>query len=299
MSPEPERAGTVRRFFSALHLMTLDRHIRFLVPAVLLSAALLAGCEDPGTGTLDPRGNPPFLEDAAVTPDSVNLELLTPGPSGLPVVATASVRVTDRDAAGTVSAAVEVYAPGSNTPAFASPLLDTGVPPDQVADDGTYTASVQFSATRAEAGRFTVRFTAVDELGMRGNAIEKPLVLTRRNSRPVVSDLVAPDTVTLPTLGSTLLTMSIAVSDSDGYGDIRDVYFRNLDSDNPLQRFFLRDDGGTRQPATGDERAGDGRFSIIIQLPSSAARRDYRFSFQATDVPGDTSASIVHVLTVR
>lgn len=299
MSPVPERAGSVRRFFSALHPMTLDRHIRFFVPGVLISAGILAGCEDPGTGALDPRGNPPFLQDAAVTPDSVNLEVLTPGPSGLPVAATVSVRITDRDAGGTVTAAVDVYAPGSDTPVASSALLDTGVSPDQLADDGTFTATVQFSATRAEAGRFTVRFTAVDELGIRGNAIEKPLVLTRRNSPPAVSGLVAPDTVTLPTLGSTLLTMSIAVSDSDGYGDIRDVYFRNLDSDNPLQRFFLRDDGGTRQPPTGDERAGDGRFSIIIQLPSSAARRDYRFAFQATDVPGDTSASIVHVLTVR
>jgi hypothetical protein len=269
------------------------------VPLALLSACVLAGCEDPGTGALDPRGSAPFLASGSVTPDSVNLELLTPGPAGLPVSATASVRISDRDQGGSLTATVEAYAPGDDVPVASSVLRDDGTAPDAAAGDGMYTALLQFSATRADAGRFTVRFSAVDELGLRGNTLEEPLVLTRRNSPPVVSDLVAPDTVALPGSGSTLIELSIVAADSDGYADIRDVYFQNLDSSNPLQRFFLRDDGGTRQPPTGDDRAGDGRFGIIIQLPSSAAKQDYRFSFRAIDVPGDTSAAIVHILTVR
>ncbi len=302
MSPVPERAGTVRRFFSALHLMPLYRHIRFIVPGALLSAAILAGCEDPGTGTLDPRGNAPFLKEAAVTPDSINLGSLPPGPSGLLAVAIATVRVTDPDQGGVLTAAVEVY-PLANEPPLASTALhDDGVAPDANARDGIYSARIQFPVTESDAGRYRVRFSAVDELGLRGNVIERPLVLTRPkpNSPPVLSALVAPDTVTLPTSGSSLITMSVAVSDSDGYGDIRDVYFRNLDSpSNPTQRFFLKDDGGTGTPSSGDVVAGDGRFTIIIQLPNTTPRRDYHFAFQANDAQGDTSATLLHVLTVR
>jgi len=300
--PVPERAGTVRRFFSALYLMTLDRHIRCLVPAVLLSAALLAGCEDPGTGTLDPRGNPPFLKDAAVTPDSINLGSLTPGPSGLLAIALATVRVTDPDRGGVLTATVEVYPLANEPPRASAALRDDGVAPDATAGDGIYSARVQFQVTESDAGRFRVRFSAVDELGLRGNAIERPLVLARPkpNSPPVLSALIAPDTVTLPATGSSLITMSVAVSDSDGYGDIRDVYFRNLDSpSNPTQRFFLKDDGGAGTPSSGDATAGDGRFTIIIQLPNTTPRRDYHFAFQANDAQGDTSATLLHVLTVR
>ena len=297
----PERPGAVRRFFSAMHLMPLHRHIRFIVPAALLSVAILAGCEDPGTGTLDPRGNPPFLKDAAVTPDSINLGSLTPGPSGLLAAAIATVRVTDPDQGGVLTAAVEVYPLAHEPPLASTALHDDGVAPDANAGDGVFSARVQFPVTESDAGRYRVRFSAVDELGLRGNTVERSLLLARpkENASPELSALVAPDTVTLPASGSLLVTMSVAVTDSDGYGDIRDVYFRSLNSSDPTRRFFLKDDGGTGTPSSGDAVAGDGRFSIVIQLPSTTPRRDYAFAFQASDAPGDTSATLLHVLTVR
>ena len=299
--PVPERAGTVRRFFSALYPMTPDRHIRFIVPGVLLLAALLAGCEDPGTGTLDPRGNPPFLKDAAVTPDSINLGSLTPGPSGLLAVALATVRVTDPDQGGVLTATVEVYPLANEPPRASTALHDDGIAPDANAGDGIYSARVQFQVTESDAGRFRVRFSAVDDLGLRGNTVERSLLLARpkENAPPELSALIAPDTVTLPATGSLLVTMSVVVTDSDGYGDIRDVYFRSLNSSDPTRRFFLKDDGGAGTPSSGDTVAGDGRFSIIVQLPSTTPRRDYTFAFQASDAPGDTSATLLHVLTVR
>jgi len=218
------------------------------------------------------------------------------------VVTTATVRITDRDAGGAVDAAVEVYAPADNSMIASSPLRDDGVSPDAARGDGIFSARVQFSVTESDAGRYRVRFAASDELGLRANALERPLVIARprRNSPPELSALMAPDTVTLPASGSSLITMSVVVADSDGYSDIRDVYFRNLDSpSNPTQRFFLKDDGGTGTPSSGDVVPGDGRFSITIQLPSTTPRRDYRFAFQANDVPGDTSATLLHILTVR
>lgn len=281
--------------------MRIRLNVRYAVSGTVLAAALLAGCEDPGTGALDPRGNAPFLESARVTPDSINLGRLIPGPSGLPIVVTATVRITDQDAAGKVNAAIEVYAPADDSLVTSVPLRDDGGPPDQAARDGVFSARIQFSVTESDAGRYTVRFSASDELGLRANTLEQPLVLVRGtpNSPPGLSALIAPDTVTLPAAGSALVTMSVAVSDADGYGDIRDVYFRNLDSSDPSRRFFLKDDGGSGVPSSGDDVAGDGRFSIIVQLPSTAARRDYRFEFQATDAAGDASTPLLHILTVK
>jgi hypothetical protein len=276
-------------------------HTQCGIPVVLIAAALLTGCEDPGTGALDPRGSAPFLESARVTPDSLNLGRLIPGPSGLPIVVTATVRLTDRDAGGSVSAAVEVYAPADDSLITSVPLRDNGGPPDATAGDGIFSARIQFSVTESQAGRYRVRFSASDELGLRANTLEQPLVLARGkpNSPPELSALVAPDTVTLPTSGSLLVTMSVAVSDSDGYGDIRDVFFRSLDSSDPTRRFFLKDDGGSGTPSSGDAVAGDGRFSIIVQLPSTTPRRDYTFAFQATDAAGDESTTLLHILTVQ
>jgi hypothetical protein len=272
---------------------------------VLLAAAgatvLLAACEDPGTGALDPKGSAPFLESARVVPDSVNLGRVVPGPSGLPIVVTATVRLTDVDPEGRVTGSVEVFAPDSDSLVASVALRDDGGPPDNAPGDGLYSARIQFTVNETQSGRYRIRFAATDELGLRANVLEKPLVLARAkpNSPPVLSALSAPDTVDLPATGSALFTMSVVVSDSDGAGDLRDVYFRNLDSSDPSRRFFLKDDGGSGVPSSGDSVAADGRFSIIVQLPSTAARRDYRFEFQATDLAGGASVPLLHILTVR
>jgi hypothetical protein len=268
---------------------------------VAVSLALFAGCEDPGTGALDPKGSAPSLEAARVTPDSIDLGRVVPGPSGLLIVATATVSMTDPDAGGIVSSSVEVHAPESDSLVASAALRDDGQSPDVAAGDGLLTARIQFAVTESDFGLYRVRFFATDELGLRATTLERPLELLRArpNSLPQMSALIAPDTVALPTSGSALVTMSVAVADSDGYGDIREVYFQNLDASNPSQRFFLRDDGGTGVPSSGDETARDGRFSIIIQLPSTAAKRDYRFQFRATDFGGGTSAPLTHILTVK
>ena len=190
--PAPDRVGTVRRFFSALKPMRRDLNVRYGISGALLAAALWTGCEDPGTGTLDPRGNAPFLSSAVVSPNSINLGSLPSGPSGLIATTTATVHLTDPDPGGVVTAVVEVYTP-DDTPVASAPLLDDGVTPDRAAGDGVFTARVQFTVTESDAGRCRVRLSAVDELGLRSNALEVPLVLSRPkpNSPPVLSDLRA------------------------------------------------------------------------------------------------------------
>lgn len=270
-----------------------------LLPA-LIAALLAGGCEDPGTGALDPSGTPPFLEAASVTPDWIDLGTLPPGPSGVLVAVTATVRLTDRDAGGSVSPVVQVFAPGDDAPMASAGLRDDGVSPDVTRRDGIFSARLQFSVTEGDDGSYSVRFSATDELGLRSNTLDRPLVLKSPtpNSPPVLSALVAPDTVSLPTSGELPITLSVAAADSDGYADIREVYFRSLDSSSPSTRIFLWDDGDT-SGASGDAVAQDGRFTRIIKLTSSNQRGTYRFAFQATDAAGDTSATLLHVMTVK
>jgi hypothetical protein len=121
-----------------------------------------------------------------------------------------------------------------------------------------------------------------------------------RSSRaPAISELAAPDTVTLPPSGQVaLIFMSVAAADSDGLGDIDEVYFRNLDSPTDTTRkFFLLDDGHVNG-VSGDSAANDGVFSIIVQLPSGTPAMTYRFQFEAVDRSGLSSNAILHPLTV-
>jgi hypothetical protein len=176
-------------------------------------------------------------------------------------------------------------------------LHDDGTAPDARGGDSVFSARLQFTVALMDAGTLRIRFVARSTEGLESNTIEEPLFISRRNSTPRLSNLSAPDSVTLPIGESTLIRMSVVASDSDGLSDIREVYFRSLDSSNPLKRFPLLDDGNSSND--GDSAAGDGIFTILIQLDPSTTRKTYRFAFQATDAVGDTSATILHLLTVR
>ena len=92
--------------------------------------------------------------------------------------------------------------------------------------------------------------------------------------------------------------MSIAASDSDGVGDVREVYFRNLDSpSDTTKKFFMYDDGDVNG-VSGDLIADDGFYSITVQLPSGTPPATYRFSFEARDRLDLVSVALIHPLTV-
>jgi hypothetical protein len=60
----------------------------------------------------------------------------------------------------------------------------------------------------------------------------------------------------------------------------------------------MKDDGGA-DPLSGDAAAGDSLYTILIPVDNSTTRKTYRFLFQAADAFGDTSAAILHRLTIR
>jgi hypothetical protein len=120
------------------------------------------------------------------------------------------------------------------------------------------------------------------------------------DAAPVVSNLVAPDTVSLNTGLTTDINLSIQVADSNGLNDIDIVFFNsflpngNASSNNP---FIMFDDG---KPEHGDAVAGDGIYSLIVSLPPTGVTKGtYRWEFQARDRGKKTSNIIIHNIVVK
>jgi len=266
----------------------------------ICSLLLLAvGCEQSKFGTVDVSTDVPVVRSPLITPDSIYVDSLTPENGRYTINTLVSVKAFSAEGLPTVTATV--LRPTGTTVVAEATLRDDGILPDQSARDSVYTGRIQFSVERSLVGRYRVRFAATNSAGAVSNALERALKLGRRNSPPTLSRLNAPDTLVLPPGDSLLIGMNITAADSDGIGDIREVFFRSLDSSDPNRKFFLRDDGGAdRSSPSGDERAGDGIYSIIVKLVDAPnVRRTFRFAFQAQDSFNDTSRTVLHYLTIR
>ncbi len=263
---------------------------------------LFVGCEEGGTGTIDTVSISPQVSDALVSPDTVNVDTLSASGGTYTIKATGRVKASDAD--GDLSAVLlRIIGRDSATPFSETALHDDGVAPDSAAGDGLYAGSFEFELTRAEAGPYRIQIVASDSRGLESSALERTLYATRANSPPTLDaqSLVAPDTVDRPPSGSSLYFMSIAATDSDGLADVREVYFRNLNSPSQAKQ-FLFDDGGVVGPNginSGDLFAGDGIFSIIFQVPFDVPTGLYQFAFQAADSFGDTSGTLIHNVVVQ
>jgi hypothetical protein len=148
------------------------------------------------------------------------------------------------------SVAVQVYTGTSPAQVAAARLMDDGTGGDSVAGDSVYSALMNLEGKLSMA--------------------------------PELSNLSAPDTVfrslELP------FAMTVNVFDPTGQQDIRRVYFNSYKPDgspssgNP---FLMYDDGNVN--GNGDQVAGDGIYSIIVQIRATNATGNYRFEFFAED----------------
>jgi hypothetical protein len=264
---------------------------------LIVSGLALLGCDDSKLGTVDPSGVPPFIRLALVRPDSISLKTISPTGGKYTVTTTVQLSCTDPQGPQDIaSAGADVYYPYGTDIITKATLADDGKAPDSTAGDHMYTGTVQFTITQTQAGPFRIRFHVMDALGLESNVVDRTLIVDRANQPPVLANLVAPDSIRIPSPRDTLVLMTVKATDPDGAQDIREVFFKSLDSSDPNAKYFLLDNGNA---ANGDAVDGDGIYSIIIILRDSATRKSYRFSFQAIDAFGETSAAILHTLTVR
>lgn len=118
----------------------------------------------------------------------------------------------------------------------------------------------------------------------------------QENFAPVISNLVAPDTVTIGS-DTTFIQITLDVEDGNGLNDVEFVWFDaylpngNPSSQNPIAMF---DDG-----SNGDLVPGDGTYSVIVILPPvGVAQGTFRWEFQAKDRGDKSSNIIIHLLEV-
>ena len=272
------------------------QHARFstvLAPIFLL--ALVSGCTKQSGGVLDPSGIPPFVGGAAAYPDTVKMKSLPQSNGILTVTIRAQARLIRQAGSADVAGVnVGVIASGTTDPFLTVALHDDGSSPDSVAGDGVYTALIQFTIPRSASGVYLLKFVATDVQGFVSNSVETPLFMVRDNHAPVLSNLVAPDSAMVPVGGTAVILLYIRATDYDGQADITQVFFRSLDSSDPTQKFTMNNDGSV--PGTVP---GDSTYAITVKAPDGpTVRKTYRFAFQAVDTFGDTSATILHSITL-
>ncbi|MCX6142008.1 MAG: hypothetical protein NTZ35_02190 [Ignavibacteriales bacterium] len=177
-------------------------------------------------------------------------------------------------------------------------LLDDGLVPDQSKGDGLFTAKASFQIRRVQLGKYIVEVHAQSPDGYRSNAIITPLVVFRDNHPPTISDLVAPESIQLGNQSQVLL-LTVRANDPDGLSDVVRVVFNSYKPDSSASGsnpFVMYDDGLATH---GDEKAGDGIFSLLISLPASTQVGTYRFEFQAFDRSNEPSDIIILRLSVK
>jgi hypothetical protein len=225
--------------------------------------------------------------------------LYVPGDSS--IVATLSFN----SSAGIASVHFNIVGPDGNDLSKSSiPLYDDGnyaSHGDATAEDNTYSNKFPFSQSYLN-GQYTIRYYFTDIYNKTVRAAEHSFYYSNglADIAPVVSNLVAPDTVTLDTTATTNIPISIQAADSNGLKDIYMVFFNSfLPNGNPSSNnpFVMYDDGN---PDHGDAKAGDGTYSLIISLPKTGVTKGtYRWDFQAKDRAGKSSNIITHNIVVK
>lgn len=269
--------------------------------AVLLLLFCFLSCEKSNLGTVDVSKEVPQLSNASVTPDSIYVENLTPVGGQYQISATVGVNATVGSSVNQ-NVTATIIRPNSSTE-FQQLRLAS-------ASGKVFTGQIQFAVSRAQAGKYRILFSSRTSEGLQSNTLELALKLARRNSPPQLSNLNAPTTAEIPNRpqDSVNVVFSVSASDSDGLADIQQVRLK-------LTPFTLADDGGLGPRfgfidptgvavfrSSGDAVAGDGIFSITIPLLYSSSVESVRtdtYGFQAIDTFGDTSATILHQITLR
>jgi hypothetical protein len=178
-----------------------------------------------------------------------------------------------------------------------SKINSSPVEMQEIFDD---TFSAQFFLGRANPiGNYTVRFSAI---GVEGTAKQVALGSFyfnngQDNLPPVISNtVIEPDTAVVN--DTTVILTSVEAMDPNGQTDILEVYFivYRPDGSTNNTKVLLFDDGNSQN---GDNVAGDGIYSRLIQVNQNNQKGTYRFEFRAKDRLGDLSNILNHFVLIQ
>ena len=261
----------------------LVRSAAFLFGALGLTATL-SGCDSaPGIGDL--IANPPTLSDFSFSP----LAFEHTGSSDTAQIPL-QLGVTVANPAGG-GLTVDYFVRRQ----FNNELVAQGTL-SGAAGGGRYTGEETVSVPRGEIGMYVITVTVVDDRGNVGNIVTGLLRFASENlGTPVIEDVEFPPTVTRPAEDEppVLVPVIATVSDPDGLGNITSVFTSTGGTD-----FEMLDDGGLGS-ISGDEIAGDGRYTVTFQIKSMNSGNDLDLTLQAIDAFGSESEVVAITIIVE
>lgn len=277
----------------------LMRTPAFLCAALLGAGLLAAGC-DSGPGPEAPDARPPEVSAFDFSPRTVLLDALPPDQQAgdrVPVTLTISAEARDLDGdLAQVSYVVQAPFAGAD-PVAAGDLPPTG--------GNGFGATITVELDKSVVGNYTVLVYGVDEAGHLSNQVRGLLAFVATGAPPVIEAVDLPERVTRPAPGADPVRIPIVatVTDPDGPANIARVEMQVLPSGGgaPL---LLCDDGGQGTcnqgfAGSGDETAGDGRYTITLQVEAANAPGTTTFQFQAFDRAGLSSEPVVRTITIE
>ncbi|HZY10259.1 MAG TPA: hypothetical protein VFF29_03820, partial [Bacteroidota bacterium] len=184
-----------------------------------------------------------------------------------------------------------IYRPGTSTIIASGELMA-----DAETSNSFYSSKISFIISRSQIGPYLVETYSIDHSNLISNSYQVTLLISRNNSIPQTSNLIAPDTIRRPTVGFELVVFTVTVNDSDGLGDVNQVFFKRIfpSSGNTITMY---DDGEIA--IHGDSHSGDGTYSRLVQIDQSALLGEQVFLFQAKDNVGSFSDSLKHTVVIN
>lgn len=265
-----------------------------VVLALLIVVLTVAGCDSaPGPDPMD--ASAPRIANIQVSPDVLALDQI--GGEGdtvtAPITVSADVSDDDDDLA-TFFVVVRSALAGQ------LPLAQTELP---IAGSGRMQAVLDLTVSRAESGRFTVSVFASDVQGNLSNVAYHVIDVSATSEPPSIVQVIMADRVTRPAAGEPPLNISLVVEafDPDGLDNI--AFVQVIVNGGTTLR--LCDDGGQAicnagfGASSGDATAGDGLFTLTIQLDSNNAAGTNTFEFSVVDRSGLRSATEVRTIVVE
>ncbi|MFA6540936.1 MAG: hypothetical protein WCT99_04975 [Bacteroidota bacterium] len=249
---------------------------------------------------VDPTHDTLVITSAAVTPDAVVTDSLAVS-SNDEVTFSTIVRVSlnKKDLGITVRADIE--SPLNQTVIATAMLHDDGILPDITAGDGAYAGLIAVTINSNFFGELNANITA-ESPASTAPMQQIPILIRRKNSNPVLTDVQMPDSIQLGVSTQTF-EITCTASDSDGLSDILKIQFKSyrlpdtLANKEPIEMF---DDGGSNGAAGNTDRtANDGIYTLSVQLPPSTIKATYRFVFQGFDATKAESNILTHEIVVH
>jgi hypothetical protein len=265
--------------------------------SIFLSLLFLSGCEKKYSSVLESSNPSLFVSHPIFSLQTVNTDTIYSGDvqnpeDTLTIIAIASLKVNHsfEDA----SAGGVFYSLGDYQ---SSVVLCEGSLANYNPSDSVYYGFVGFKIQRSLVGDFVLKLWAQNQNGDISNLFFLPLHIVRSNQPPVISNLIAPDTLHI----GDILSLTIKASDPDGLVDLYEVGYLSLKPDgsyaNGGNRILMFDDGKSAIPS-GDRVAGDGTYSYTTTVPQTALRGIYVYTFSALDKARTISNTITKKIVI-